>query len=1274
MKRLPGILLALSATLIVLVALAVSGLRLALPYLDNFRPRIVQTLNTATGLNIHIREMHGSWQSFGPTLDIGGVESTTADEQLRIQRVTVALDVWQSLLRWRWQFRDVTFYRLQLDLHTTLPGSKNQASPIKSDQLTDLFLYQFDHFILRDSEVSFISPSGDRTTLSMPQLTWLNTHQRHRAEGQISLSNVDVAQGDIQLRMDLNDKNGLLNNGKVYLQADDINLKPWLSQWVQSQTGLKKADFSLAAWLTIDNGDIASSDVFFSQGEARWQEGDREHRLDVANLALHLSQQADGWQLDAPALNMTTDGASWAPGSLSLFWLPEKNHLFTPNRAGEVRLRAKNVQLERFSPFLSLISVITPNLQARWQDLQPHGTLSTLALDIPLSQPEQMRFQGNWRDISWQQWQLLPGADHVSGSVAGSLASGRLTLALDNSTLPYKDMFRAPLQMQRASATLDWTKGDNGLELRGKNIDLRASALWATGDFYFHQPINGEPRLDILSGIRLYDAAQAWRYFPEPLMGTHLVNYLTGALKAGQVDNATLVFAGNPKQFPFTHNDGQFEVLVPLRHADYEFEPEWPHLTDLAIDLDFLNNGLFMHAPQTQLGDATGTNIVAVIPDYSKELLQVDANVNGSGKAIGDYFMHTPLQKSLGKALEELQVGGNVSGDLHLTIPLNDKPVTASGNVNLAKNSLLIKPLDVTVKALSGQFRYHNGNLDSDILTGQLLDQPVSVRFNTLEQPNSFDIKVGIQGDTAMDRLPGLPDPMAKALTGRAAWQSDIAISLPHNGKTTYNVNVTADLKNVSSHLPAPLDKPGGKSFPVTLNAQGGLTEFSLSGRTGKNNAFNSEWALGKQISLLRGAWTGDSSKIPPLPSDKSMTLDLPALDGEQWLGLMTPQSRSTGKVVASRLRFPDILTLKTPLLTLGGQQWHGLTVTRLNTPSGSSIEARGREIDGKLSIANRGPWRADIRYLYYNPQLQQTTDSASQNVQDALFNDNPSSAGFSDWPALQFRCQSCWMLGQNLGRVEADITPNKTALLLTNGLVDTGTSRLTLDGNWSRTGSQNQTSVKGKLSGKNIGEATDYIGMDTPLRESPFNVDYDLHWQATPWTPDIATLNGVLHSTLGKGKIDDISSGQAGRLLRLVSFDALLRKLQFDFRDTFGKGFYFDSVKGTAWIKDGVLHTNDLLVDGLEADIAMNGQVDFNAQQIDMQAIIAPEISATVGVATAFAINPVVGAAVFAASKVLAPLWNKISVIRYHITGSLDQPKIEEVLRQPRQPNAKGN
>ena len=132
------------------------------------------------------------------------------------------------------------------------------------------------------------------------------------------------------------------------------------------------------------------------------------------------------------------------------------------------------------------------------------------------------------------------------------------------------------------------------------------------------------------------------------------------------------------------------------------------------------------------------------------------------------------------------------------------------------------------------------------------------------------------------------------------------------------------------------------------------------------------------------------------------------------------------------------------------------------------------------------------------------------------------------------------------------------------------------------------------------------------------------------------------------------------------------MRKLRFDFSDTFGDGFYFDSIRSTAWIKDGQLHSDDTLVDGLEADIGLKGSVDLVRRRLDVEAVVAPEISATVGVATAFVVNPIIGAAVFAASKVLGPLWSKISVLRYHITGPVDQPQINEVLRQPRVNDAK--
>ena len=161
--------------------------------------------------------------------------------------------------------------------------------------------------------------------------------------------------------------------------------------------------------------------------------------------------------------------------------------------------------------------------------------------------------------------------------------------------------------------------------------------------------------------------------------------------------------------------------------------------------------------------------------------------------------------------------------------------------------------------------------------------------------------------------------------------------------------------------------------------------------------------------------------------------------------------------------------------------------------------------------------------------------------------------------------------------------------------------------------------------------------------------------------TQDIRPLH-IIILNLMPTKIDTET-----QLLRLLSVDALLRKLRFDFSDTFSEGFYFDSINSTAWIKDGVLHTDDTLVDGLEADIAMKGSVDLVRRQLDLQAVVAPEISATVGVAAAFAVNPIVGAAVFAASKVLGPLWSKVSILRYRITGPIDQPQINEVLRQAR-------
>ncbi|HFK3214623.1 TPA: AsmA2 domain-containing protein YhdP [Escherichia coli] len=1265
MRRLPGILLLTGAALVVIAALLVSGLRIALPHLDAWRPEILNKIESATGMPVEASQLSASWQNFGPTLEAHDIRAELKDGgEFSVKRVTLALDVWQSLLHMRWQFRDLTFWQLRFRTNTPITSGGSDDS-LEASHISDLFLRQFDHFDLRDSEVSFLTPSGQRAELAIPQLTWLNDPRRHRAEGQVSLSSLTGQHGVMQVRMDLRDDEGLLSNGRVWLQADDIDLKPWLGKWMQDNIALETAQFSLEGWMTIDKGDVTGGDVWLKQGGASWLGEKETHTLSVDNLTAHITRENPGWQFSIPDTRITMDGKPWPSGALTLAWIPEQDVGGKDNkRSDELRIRASNLELAGLEGIRPLAAKLSPALGDVWRSTQPSGKINTLALDIPLQAADKTRFQASWSDLAWKQWKLLPGAEHFSGTLSGSVENGLLTASMKQAKMPYETVFRAPLEIADGQATISWLNNDKGFQLDGRNIDVKAKAVHARGGFRYLQPANDEPWLGILAGISTDDGSQAWRYFPENLMGKDLVDYLSGAIQGGEADNATLVYGGNPQLFPYKHNEGQFEVLVPLRNAKFAFLPDWPALTNLDIELDFINDGLWMKTDGVNLGGVRASNLTAVIPDYSKEKLLIDADIKGPGKAVGPYFDETPLKDSLGATLQELQLDGDVNARLHLDIPLNGELVTAKGEVTLRNNSLFIKPLDSTLKNLSGKFSFINGDLQSEPLTASWFNQPLNVDFSTKEGAKAYQVAVNLNGNWQPAKTGVLPEAVNEALSGSVAWDGKVGIDLPYHAGATYNVELNGDLKNVSSHLPSPLAKPAGEPLPVNVKVDGNLNSFDLTGQAGADNHFNSRWLLGQKLTLDRAIWAADSKTLPPLPEQSGVELNMPPMNGAEWLALF---QKGAAESVGGAASFPQHITLRTPMLSLGNQQWNNLSIVSQPTANGTLVEAQGREINATLATRNNAPWLANIKYLYYNPSVAKTRgDSTPSSPFPTTERIN-----FRGWPDAQIRCTECWFWGQKFGRIDSDITISGDTLTLTNGLIDTGFSRLTADGEWVNNPGNERTSLKGKLRGQKIDAAAEFFGVTTPIRQSSFNVDYDLHWRKAPWQPDEATLNGIIHTQLGKGEITEINTGHAGQLLRLLSVDALMRKLRFDFRDTFGEGFYFDSIRSTAWIKDGVMHTDDTLVDGLEADIAMKGSVNLVRRDLNMEAVVAPEISATVGVAAAFAVNPIVGAAVFAASKVLGPLWSKVSILRYHISGPLDDPQINEVLRQPRKEKA---
>ncbi len=75
------------------------------------------------------------------------------------------------------------------------------------------------------------------------------------------------------------------------------------------------------------------------------------------------------------------------------------------------------------------------------------------------------------------------------------------------------------------------------------------------------------------------------------------------------------------------------------------------------------------------------------------------------------------------------------------------------------------------------------------------------------------------------------------------------------------------------------------------------------------------------------------------MPEQSGLELNLPPMNGAQWLGLLR---RGVANNVSNATTFPQSITLRTPALTLGGQQWNNLSIVSQPQASGSLIGSTG--------------------------------------------------------------------------------------------------------------------------------------------------------------------------------------------------------------------------------------------------------------------------------------------------------------------------------------------
>lgn len=175
MKRLPNYLLVITVFCLIVFALVLSGFRYFLPRLDNYRPEIETYLTKQLNSPVSMTKIRGTWQNFGPDIQVDGLNITNKDVNVTVEKVTFSFDVWRSLFTLRPHFRELTFKRLYVDYQRPIfTGQSGDITLTEPDDISSLFLEQFDRFKLVESRFVFLTPSGDTSTLHVPELMWLN--------------------------------------------------------------------------------------------------------------------------------------------------------------------------------------------------------------------------------------------------------------------------------------------------------------------------------------------------------------------------------------------------------------------------------------------------------------------------------------------------------------------------------------------------------------------------------------------------------------------------------------------------------------------------------------------------------------------------------------------------------------------------------------------------------------------------------------------------------------------------------------------------------------------------------------------------------------------------------------------------------------------------------------------------------------------------------------------------------------------------------------------
>lgn len=1261
----------LAITLLVVLALYASLGRYYIQYLPDYAGHLETYVRDNAGIELQVSALDGKWSGLSPLVAMEALE-LGHDSQVaaRMLGVRAKLGVVSGLLaRQRIDVLELRARRLEIHLRQSdqgewqFAGRSLQGNKDGGFDIVSLLL------AIREANLSELSltlhyANGNDARFWGQKIRLAGDSQFRRLKATLGLDDSSPTRLIAELSGDPRSADFQLN---AYIQLEDSSFTSVAPLFGAYET-LAGVDGSGELWLSVDG-----------RNEARWR-----GRVEVPELAVGSLWDSEQKLTDA---NLVFGGVyaggearSWF-GELDFYW--QNQYIDWSGLQLSVRADA-DAPLRLVLPSLDVgltqarlvgSKALPETLAQVLRDLAPQGLLRNLAVDIPLQNPEDFRIAANVSSLVLESVNNAPGVRGLDGYVELDKQGGELSIASPALQLALPSVYAAPLRLQNVATRLQWSIANDRIQVRSGRIGAHDGDSAIAGRLALDIAMSGDAptpsSISLLVGLRDATVAQRDQYLPEVVRGG-LRDWLDHSILQGEVPRAAFLLHGTLRE----GEQKTIQLALDATQVALDYHPDWPPINSATASLLLDGSTVQVRSEGARIYDdiALSDIEVGIASPADTTLLSISAKADSPLNSALRVVRESALRGQVGNSFDDWHGEGRVQADIDLQIPLRGGTAPkVRVATQIESPELTLDNLNLTIGDVRGPLLFDSQRgLNAPSITGTLFGRPIVARV--VQTPDN-PVQVNIQGRIEVaDVRAWLNQP----LLGFAKGEADVNIDMTIGQQGAY-LKASSDLFDVAIDLPEPLGKRAQRSRLFELGIS--LTDKPLTLDLNVDRLGRLMLAFDDDKRMTGGSFALGGSSIPPPPKGWFMVVgQMEETRLDDWAAVLDRYSVLAEK---QRLRQPDqdesslaivVDDFSIQRLQGLGRTWQDVEIDANNgagTPRWQ-VAMRSRRLEGQLLFDPDAPLKIDLQ-RFNLPDLptldiaasSAATPSASAQKSEAsvLARLNP-----AQFPAVDFSVTNLSIADAPLGKVAFSLRPVADGAQFSDirgnlrGL-QLGSDQQGLSLLWRQISGVHASSLKGPVAVANVGDVLQSWQFERVMESRSGGADLDLWWADAPDRLSPRVLSGNLAMYFDKGRFlrgSDAASGTL-RMVGLLNFANIIRRLQFNFRDIFEKGIHYDKIRGSMQFTDGVMRTlKPIEIDGPSSTFRIGGSLDFNTDLTDMELLATLPVGSNLPWLAAFVSGLPVAAGVYIASKLFEEQVDKVSTIAYRVHGPWQRPELE--------------